>query len=336
MTPEQKGTLASVAKVAGVSKQTVSNVLNDPMRVKAETRTRVLNAIASQNYVRSAAARQLRTGRSRTLGMRLAPTGSGVNSALLHDRFLHAMTEHAQDAGYRITVFTAPDPTAETLAFDELRSEANIDGFVLIGTHPGDVRTAWLLDKGIPFVTFGRQWDQEQPPHSWTDIDGAAGTRQATEHLLATGHERVAFLGWPQDDVLGEDRRRGWREAMMAAGREGLDLHCIDDVAAARATMSEAMHQERISAVVCASDTLALGVHESALREGVLVDVVGFDDTPVASALGISSVAQPLSDVAAAVMRAMQAQLSDERAAPQQVLLEPQLVVRNTRANSRA
>lgn len=260
--------------------------------------------------------------------MRLVDASNSLTAGVLHDRFLHAMIEAAHAVGYRITLFTAPDSTAETRAFEDLLSEANVDGFVVIGTHPGDIRTEWLSEKGIPFVTFGRQWDQSQTAHAWADVDGAAGTRQAAEYLLAAGHERVAFLGWPEDGALGDDRRRGWREALDAAGRSGLDLRSVDDVSAARATISEALLGEELTAVVCASDSFALGAYESARTAGVPLDVVGFDDTPVAAALGISSVTQPLTETAVAMMEAMQTQLDDEDAAPLQRLLQPRLIVR--------
>lgn len=327
--PTQRGTLASVARAAGVSKQTVSNVLNSPDRVKKETQARVLEAIAALNYIPSPAARQLRTGRSQSIGMRLPPLGDGV-SGVIQDRFLHAVTDHAQAAGYRITLFTAPDPTAEALAYDELRAVAKLDGFIVIGTEPGDVRVSWLIKNEVPFVTWGRQWDEGLAEHSWVDVDGAYGTRLATEHLLRQGHERVAFLGWPSDGGLGDDRRRGWREALDEVGRDGTFIPCVDDVQAARATVSELRRHEEVTAIVCASDSLALGAYESTLRSQSSLAIVGFDDTPVAAALGISSVAQPHVESAEAVFDSLRAQLEDDDTSAKNILLLPQLIIRNS------
>lgn len=320
----RRATLSSVALAAGVSRQTVSNVLNAPDRVQPETAARVRAAIEAQHYVPSVAARQLRTGRSGSFGYRLSPEGNGISGAVL-DRFLHALTEHAQQQGYRVSLFTARDDTAETLAYADLLRTTDLDGFVLSGTAPGDPRTRWLADQGVPFVTFGRPWEDEGTPHAWVDVDGAAGTRAATEHLLAAGHERIAFLGWPAGSGVGDDRRRGWREA--AGEHAGPEVECVDDVPAARATFAAVLPD--VTAVVCASDTLALGAHGAALRAGTPLDVVGFDDTPVAAALGLSSVAQPLPDAAAAVVRILNDQIDgDPREHPEQVLLPPRLVVR--------
>jgi DNA-binding LacI/PurR family transcriptional regulator len=328
MVPKQPGTLESVARVAGVSKQTVSNVLNAPGRVKAETRAKVLEAIASEKYVPSAAARQLRTGKSRTLGMRLHPSSDGV-SGVVHDQFLHAFTESAQKAGYRITLFTAPDPTAEIRAFEELRAVSNVDGFMVIGTQRHDARLTWLSQHNIPFVSFGRDWDDDNASHDWVDVDGAAGTREATEHLIAAGHAKIAFLGWPGEDALVEDRRQGWQSAMSAAGLDALNISCVEDVSAARATMADVMSRHDLTAVVCASDTLALGAYESAKTADGQLEVIGFDDSPVIRALGISSVAQPYIGVAEAAMDAMRWRLEQGDAPPRHVLLPPKLKVRS-------
>ncbi|NIZ92214.1 substrate-binding domain-containing protein [Kineococcus rubinsiae] len=326
-----RATLSTVARAAGVSRQTVSNVLNTPERVGPETAARVRAAIAAQRYVPSTAARQLRTRRSSALGLRLQPAGDGINGSVL-DRFLHALTEQAQAAGYRVVLFTAPDDTAETLAYEHLLRTADLDGFVLTSTHQGDPRTAWLTEHDVPFVTFGRPWDTvDDAGQPWVDVDGAAGTRAATEHLLAAGHRRTAFLGWPDGSEVGDDRRRGWEEAVAAAGAEpGPRLQSVDDVRAARALVTDLLRDagdDAPTALVCASDSLALGAHGSTLRTGLPLEVVGFDDTPVAAALGLSSVAQPLAEAAAAAVEQLLDRL-EGRTAPRGRLLAPRLVVR--------
>ena len=109
-------TLASLAAELGVSRQTISNVINAPDRVKPATLERVRAAIEAAGYRPSAAARQLRTRRSMNLGMRLMPATDGINGSIL-DRFLHALTESAQDAGYRLTLFCADSHEDEVLQY---------------------------------------------------------------------------------------------------------------------------------------------------------------------------------------------------------------------------
>lgn len=349
-------TLEVVAAAARVSRQTVSNALNAPHLVRAETLERVCSAIDALGYRPLHAARALRTGRSRVIGMRLEPARDGMNGSVL-DRFLHALVERGQDDGYRVQLFTAEDDVAEVRTYDELWRTAGLDGLVVTGTHFGDPRTAWLRERAIPFVTFGRPWGEDTPAHAWVDVDGAGGTQTAVAHLVARGHRRVAFLGWPAGSGVGDDRRAGWQRGvaeagLAASGTNGFALELPDSVEAGQQAMLGLLERtDRPTAVVCASDSLALGAL-GALRtlglvgsddappatvgpKGPHVAVVGFDDTPVAAAVGLSSVSQPLREAARACMELLLGKLSGDRnttgpAAPATRLLPPRLVVRRT------
>src|SRR4051794_8578344 len=210
-------TLEIVAARAAVSRQTVSNVLNAPHLVRPDTRSRVEAVIAELGYRPNRAARTLKTRRSQLLGARIETPKDGINGVVL-DRFLHALTSQAQAQGYRVMLFSAARDEDEIGQYAQLLEDHDLDAFVLTGTHVGDARTAWLAERGVPFVTFGRPWGVPTAQHSWVDVDGSAGTRAATEHLLALGHRRIAFLGWPEDAAVGDDRRAGWQQACAAAG----------------------------------------------------------------------------------------------------------------------
>jgi DNA-binding LacI/PurR family transcriptional regulator len=293
-------TVADVAAAAGVSRQTVSNVLNAPDVVRPATRQRVERVIADLGYRPHASARRLRTRQSSTLGIRLDQV-HGISGAVL-DRFLHALVEHGDQRGMRILLFTAGDPTDEIRQFARLSDGADVDGFVLTSTFHDDPRTTWLREHGIPFVTFGRPWglaDMDAAPHPWVDVDGRAGLHEATSRLRTRGYRRIGFLGWPSPSGQGDERRRGWRDAMGGfPGLDRLDLACQDDVtAASRAVAAARDNGVEFDALVCASDTLALG---ASFVLGTGIPVVGYDNTPVTDALGISSVEQPLAEVASA------------------------------------
>jgi DNA-binding LacI/PurR family transcriptional regulator len=343
---EHKPTLVSLARELGVSRQTISNALNAPHRVNAQTLERVLPAIKESGYRPHVAGRQLRTRRSRNLAMRLFPSADGINGAIL-DRFLHALTEAAQRDGYRLTLFTAVDDEGEIAAIDELLSVADIDGFVLTSTHHDDARAAWLLEHDVPFVAFGRPWssgrDPLEAPHSWVDVDGGSGTAEATASLLDRGHRRIGFLGWPAGSGVGDDRRVGWRRALAAAGADQAADEIflgVEDSVAEGARGARELFGRGASALVCASDSLAIGA-VAAWRQGTPdagadVPVVGFDDTPVAAALGLSSVRQPIEEVADQVFALLLQRLSrkPEVAAtapgvPEHVLLPASLVLRS-------
>jgi DNA-binding LacI/PurR family transcriptional regulator len=300
----RSATVSDVAAAAGVSRQTVSNVLNAPEVVRPTTRERVERAIAELGYRPHASARRLRTRQSSTLGIRLDRV-HGISGAVL-DRFLHALVEHGDQRDMRILLFTATDPADEIRQFARLSEGSDVDGFVLTSTSHDDPRTSWLDEQGIPFVTFGRPWDLpdvDAAAHPWVDVDGHAGLHEATTELRRRGHRRIGFLGWPSPSGQGDERRRGWRDAMteVAAGPadlDRLDLACQDDVATASQVVTAARSAgAAFDALVCASDTLALGASFVLPAD---VPVVGYDNTPVADALGISSVEQPLADVAIA------------------------------------
>lgn len=330
-------TLETVAARAQVSRQTVSNVLNSPERVRPDTRERVLAAIAETGYRTHTAGRQLRTGRSRVVGLRLGPVTDGINGSVL-DTFLHALTEHAQLRDYKVMLFTARDDAQEIEHYRSLARTSNLDAFVLTSTHHGDARTRWLTENRVPFVTFGRPWEpdghDELSRHPWVDVDGRSGTRLAVEHLLALGHRRIGYLGWPRGSDVGDDRLAGWTDAMTAAGLAAPELERgVEDAVANGLVAGEDLLAAGATALVCASDSLALGAlgaRRSAARPDVAV--VGFDDTPVAAAIGLTSVAQPVVEAARRAFELVLDQIdgTSDPARNPHVLLRPELVVRTT------
>ncbi len=323
----EKVTIATVARQAGVSRQTVSNVINTPDVVRAETRERVREAIAALGYRVNQAARQMRTGRSRLIAVRIEPARDGINGSVL-DRFLHGLTDAAAPAGYRVMLYTAADDADEIATYESLLSAYELDAFVLTSTHHGDVRTSWLAQRRVPFVTFGRPWGAPDT-HSWVDVENSAGTAEATRHLLATGHRRIGFLGWPAGSGVGDARRAGWAAALGAEGPSAATVDGIDTGAeAARELLGAA---DAPTALVCASDSLALGALRAARELSRDCAVVGFDDTAVAQAVGLTSVSQPLAEAAARCVDLLAHVLDgDQQAPPSQILLRPSLVLRET------
>jgi DNA-binding LacI/PurR family transcriptional regulator len=301
-------TVDDVAALAGVSRQTVSNVLNSPVVVRPATRTRVESAIEQLGYRPHASARRLRSRKSFTIGIRLDPVRNGISGNIL-DRFLHAITEQADDRGMRILLYTAADPADEIGRLRELRDGADVDAVVLTSTFYDDPRTAWLTENRVPFVTFGRPWgedDMDAAPHLWVDVDGFAGVRDATLELRARGATRVGFIGWPSPSGTGDERRRGWADASGVEPLEHSPLsRAVEDGVAqgTRAAAELLAGTGAPDALVCASDSLALGAAIAvAASDRPGLPVVGYDNTPVALAVGLSSVDQPVEAVAAAAL----------------------------------
>ncbi len=175
-----------------------------------------------------------------------------------------------------------------------------------------------------------------EPAHPWVDVDGAAGTRAATRHLLDHAGSRIGFLGWPAGSGTGDDRDRGWREATSRAGTSGPRWFVDESLGLAREVAGvELAANPAVDAIVCASDALAIGAHLAATALGrPELPVVGFDNTPAAEALGISSVEQLPEQVAAGVLDLLMGPTGSAvvRRNPEDegayVLVEPRLVVR--------
>jgi DNA-binding LacI/PurR family transcriptional regulator len=303
--------IADVAAAAGVSRQTVSNALNAPHRVREETRARVEAAIEALGYQPNRAAQALRAQASRVIGYRIESIQ--VDSlTTVHDRFLHALAEAVQAIDHHLLVFAADDPDDEIGTYTRLHRTGAVDAFVLYGIGEGDARPGQMLRLGAPFATFGRTGHDSD--HPWVDVDDETGGAAVAQHLVARGHRRIGFIGWPEGSSVGDRRVAGWRGMLdkhgLLAECADLDLRGQDEVANG-ARLAEVLldRPEPPTAVVAASDTLAVGVVQAAHARGLVVGrdlaVVGFDDTPTAGVFGLSSVRQPLETVARCIVRTL-------------------------------
>ncbi|HEY0186465.1 MAG TPA: substrate-binding domain-containing protein [Cellulomonas sp.] len=330
-------TIRAVAAHAGVSRQTVSNALNAPERLSAGTLARVRRSVDALGYRPDRAARALASRRSGLIGIRVGATPH--RTASHPDRLLHELVHAARPHGYRFLAFDAPhsDDDAEIAAYDELLAGRDVDAVVVADTHPGDRRPAWLTEHGVPFVVYGHPWGQPDAPHTWVDVDGAAGTALAVAHLVAAGHRRIAYLGWPADGAGGDARRAGWRQATVRHGLAGAPelVAATDDPDAGTHALAPALAAGGVTAVVCASDALAVGalaaVRDAGGVPGRDVAVTGYDDSDLAQLThpGLTSVRQPVRLVAQTLVAHVLAQLAGEGepTAPAG-FVAPELVVR--------
>ena len=347
-------TLATVAAEAGVSRQTVSNALNSPDLLRPETLERVQEAIERLGYSPNRAARNLRTRASHLIGLRVEPAVEDSANALM-DRFLHSLVESTRDAGYHVLLFTGGQTggdvsldaeVAEAITeesdpmegYDELLRSAAVDAFLVTDTYRGNPQAAWLEERGVPFVAFGRPWGDHRARHPWVDVDGRAGVMLAVDHLVERGHQRIAWVGWQKGSYIGEDRRSGWTDRLHDHGlsTSRLSARGDDTLDFGRRAAHALLDSEQPSAFVCASDTLAMGVlralHERDLRPGRELSVVGFDDSLAAqvSTPGLTSVRQPLEQVAVEIVKHLGDLLAHRPIAELGRTLTPTLSVRAT------
>ena len=332
-------TLATVAAVAGVSRQTVSNALNNPELLRPDTLARVQAAIEELGYRPNRAARNLRTRASHLIGLRIEPSVEGAASGLM-DRFLHSLVEASRAADLHVLLFSPADVDDPVDGYDGLLQSAAVDAFVITDTYRGHLSAAWLTEREVPFVSFGRPWTDPVAAHPWVDVDGRAGVRDAVDHLVSRGHRRIAWMGWAETSYIGEDRRAGWQDQVAAHGLDcaGLGVRGEDTIESGRLEAHRLLDDAAPpSAFVCVSDTMAMGVLQ-ALAERDLpvgadgVGVVGFDDSFAAQVVppGLSSVRQPLEQIAAELVRLLHERLGEVDSEDTRIVLPPALRVRGT------
>lgn len=328
--------LIEVAKAAGVSRQTVSNVVNAPDRVRPETRERVEAVIEELGYQPNASARNLRRQRSHLIGVDLAPSGPDEVSPVL-ERFVHALSEAAARVGFHVLIFPRThDPLTSHVPLHQTRT---VDGFVLVDTHHHDPRVATLAEHRIPFVTFGRTACDID--HDAVDVDGAAGAGAVAGELARAGCVRPAYVAWPESSLVGETRLRGFLDGWEAAGHNPGDVavlrrhNRVEDGVDAVGALA-ALPGPFPDAIATVSDLLAVGVLRGLRTHGLTVGedvrLIGFDDAPIAAHLDppLTTVRQPLVEVANRVVTRFLARLDDPDSPCVTELLSPELVVRQT------
>lgn len=328
-------TIMEVAQAANVSRQTVSNALNFPDRVRPDTLARVLEVIEELGYVPNRVARSLRMRNTRQIGYRLDPEcADGVS--FLQDHFLHALTRAAEDEGYLLLVFSPGRAVDELTHYADMLRTGSVDGFVLSGIDPGDHRPAWLAQRNAPFVCFGRP--RPTGDHLWVDVDGAMGVEAAVDHLVAAGHRDIGFLGWSSASGPGRQRMSGWGRAMKKHGLVTEHRRYARDTLtdSTKAALDLLRESPSLTAVVAASDTFALGCYAAARLEGLEIGrdlaVTGFDDSPTASMVTptLTTIRQPLAEIGRTIIRLLVARLDGHDPKPSGVLLAPSLIVRQS------
>jgi DNA-binding LacI/PurR family transcriptional regulator len=330
-------TLKDVAAKAAVSPETISKVINHKAQVSPETAARIWQAIRELGYRPNVTARNLRSRQSRMIGYSWRPAPAGQFNPIL-DHFIQSMVEAAGAAGYHLLPFPCPPDHAQVEAYQELVDTNRVDGFILSSTNVQDQRIAYLQKIRFPFVAFGRaneEWD-----FPYLDVDGAAGVRAATEHLLPLGHRRVAAIAWPDGSSTGALRLMGYREAMAAAGI------LIDPAWIVRGEHSAAFGQRataelldlpparRPTAIVALSDLMAIGamneIHDRGLEVGHDIAVIGFDDVPMAQYLRppLTTLRQPVWEIGQRAIAMLLQLLNGESLPERRILLPPELIVR--------
>ncbi|HLT61639.1 MAG TPA: LacI family DNA-binding transcriptional regulator [Microlunatus sp.] len=342
-------TIKDVATAAGVSPSTVSNLLNGRAhRMLPETRQRIEQTIKDLGYRPNRAARQLRTGRSQVVGLVVPSVGNPYWGA-----FARHLESAALAEGYHVLLCNSErDPDREHRYIAELLSDG-VFGIVLCSALPSLEHVLPLVDQGLQLVAFDRK-AQAGDPDSLVSItvDNAIGGELAGDHLAALGHRRVAFVSGALRSVNRQERLRGFLNALDRAGIRERDVlrwtgdgdDQLGDVEAAqlgRQAADELLsgRRRRPTAIFAINDMTALGVcravRDAGLEVGQDVSVIGFDDIVLAelSSPPLTTVRQPLSELATAAFAELRLRLEDAAPRPgRSLLFRPELVTRASTA----
>ncbi|GIE99199.1 LacI family DNA-binding transcriptional regulator [Paractinoplanes rishiriensis] len=271
--------IVDVAAHAGVSRQTVSNVLNERRgNVSTDTYDRVLAAMAALGYQPNRAAQNLRSRRSMQIGYHMfGEQMQSVNGFFVH--FVQALVRQAARDNYQVVVFTHQDDPLRT--FRELIAQRNIDAFVLSESAVDDPRVRLLAENGIPFACMGRL--ASDLPQQWVDVDNTAGMRALVGHLLERGHRSFAYAGAPGGEYWKAERFTGFAEGLAAHGIRVPDRNvCHGPDRGVRAFTRRLLTRTAPpDVIVCGSDAVAAVVmhvaHAMGRAVGKDVAVTGFD-----------------------------------------------------------
>jgi DNA-binding LacI/PurR family transcriptional regulator len=335
----KRPTSADVAARAGVSRTTVSFVLNERpgSNISPTTRDRVLEAAAELGYHPHASARRLAGGKSNTLGFVLLQSPEQVAGDATLAETLSGLAAAARTAGFRVMVEPL-DPTNAN--YEALLRAQHADGIVVSGPRSDDTGLARLANEGFPIVLQGSLAGIDAPS---VDVDNVSGARRAVEHLIGLGWQRIACItNAPLAYTAAQERLEGYRQALAAAGiADDPDLieEAAFDAGSGHRAMERLLARGRVEAVFVASDVVAFGAI-AAIRDAGLtvpgdVSVVGFDDIALAAFFDppLTTVRLPAHDLGLAAGTALLDRVAG-RPVPDRTLLPTELIVRSSTAPS--
>ncbi|MFC6156475.1 LacI family DNA-binding transcriptional regulator [Kribbella jiaozuonensis] len=322
----KRTTVADVAKLAGVSAMTVSNVLNAPHRVSEPTVRTVRAAIEELGYIPNHAARALSSGRSQVIGLPLYfedEENPGLGG-FLHG-LLGGLVKAAALSGYGVHVATPAENATEIALYEKLIAARQVDAIVVLETMPHDERIEFLSQRRFPFVAFGRTGPTQR--QCWVDVDNETSMAGIAQHLRSTGRKRAVYLATDSSLPWVHQRQAGFvREFPSTVVRSFGTLEAV------------AAYVEESAApdvFVADNDAFAVVAMRSLQRRGITVGedvaVTGFNDFPFASMLDtpLTTARIPLRDIATCLFDRALHEISDEPDAPGRLVTAP-LVVRSS------
>ena len=330
-------TLDGVASAAGVSRATVSRVVNGSTAVSPATRKTVETAIRRLGYIPNRAARSLVTRRTESIGLVIPEPTTKLFGDPFFPRLIRGINAVLSEANQLLVLLT-PQSVEDERQLGQYLASGHLDGAMLVSLHGADPLPSFLAKRGFPVVVGGRP--TRETPVDFIDVDNVQGAVQAVRHLIGRGRRHIVTITGPIDMAVSQDRLAGYRMALADAGiahDADLELQGNFEQAAAHDEVERFIAEGgALDGVFAASDAMALGAMAAIRRAGLRVPedvaIVGYDDSPLAlsSDPPLSSVRQPIEEMGREMARALLAQLGPSRQVPRSIVLATELVVRGS------
>lgn len=331
-------TLEEIAKLAGVSRSTVSRVVNNHPNVRDQVRERVWEVIRETGYQPNAAARSLVTRRTHIVGVIIPEAVTKLFTDPFFPLFLRGVTETCNAHHYYLMLSLFTGPAGQDEMYRRIVGSGHLDGVIVASTRMDDPLFSKLLQDDMPFVLVGRLPDERV---NYVDVDNVAAARMAVEHLIQLGHKRIGTITGPLSMTGGQDRLEGYRNALKAHRIPILDELIVegDFTESSGRVGAQQLLVASPTAIFAASDSMAIGalkaLREAGLRVPDDVALVGFDDVSVATAVepALTTVHQSiegLGSMAAELLLNLLENPPDGQVSARRIILPTKLVVRDS------
>jgi len=330
-------TLEDIAKKAGVSRSTVSRVVNDHPNVSGDVRQRVLEIIQNTGFRPHAAARTLASQRSWTIGLVLPHSVSFFFTDPYYPHLTKGIAQACNQYDYTLALFLVSAKEDEEKIFPRVSRKGLLDGVLVQSGHHGDQSIiGYLVDANMPLVIIGRPFRSDNV--SYIDIDNINAACNAVNHLIRLGRKRIGTISGPANSTVGIDRKQGYIKALIERGQK------VDESLVAEGDFTEAggyyamqqLLKAKPDAIFAASDIMALGAMRAAREAGVRIpeDIafIGFDDLPIAilSDIQLTTVRQPVAQFGSKAVEMLVDQIENGVHPPRHVIMDTELVIRES------